>query len=101
MMIRMTSLTNLQSDEAALLFPSLASLQPDGLAWRLGVSGMVYRRGPMTLGKRLMVGILRRAMRVSRDEMDTDLFRERANGFLIDAVRGRRLCSALVRRFIR
>src|SRR4051794_36658226 len=91
MMIRMNSLTNLQHDDGITLYPTLASLQPDGKAWRVAVSGSVYRQGRLTLGKRLILGILRRAMRASREEFETELFRERVRGFVADAAKGKRL----------
>jgi len=90
-MIRMKPLTNLQQDDGVQLFPSLAALQPDGKAWRAAVSGMVFRNGRLTLGKKLILGILRRAMRASREEFETDLFRQRVHGFVVDASRGKRL----------
>jgi hypothetical protein len=90
-MIRMSSLTNLQHDDDVTLYPTLASLQPDGKAWRVAVSGSVYRQGRLTLGKKLILGILRRAMRASREEFETDLFRERVRGFVSDAAKGKKL----------
>lgn len=90
-MIRTNPLTNLQRDDSVHLFPSLAALQPDGKAWRATVSGMVFRDGRLTLGKKLVLGILRRAMRASREEFETDLFRERVRGFVADASKGKRL----------
>src|SRR5437870_4913761 len=91
MMIRMKPLTNLQRDDDVTLYPSLASLQPDGKAWRVVVSGAVFRAGRLTLGKKLILGILRRAMRASREEFETELFRERVRGFVVDAAKGKRL----------
>jgi hypothetical protein len=91
MMIRMKPLTNLQHDDGVHLFPSLASLQPDGKAWRVAVSGIVFRDGRLTLGKMLILGIHRRAMRASRAEFESDLFRQRVRGCVVDASMGKRL----------
>jgi hypothetical protein len=91
MMIRMKPLSNLQHGEAAWLFPSLASMQPNGTSWRAAISGMVFRDGRLTLGKKLILGILRRAMRASREDFESELFRERVRGFLADASKGKRL----------
>ena len=90
-MIRTMPLTNLQHDDSVHLFPSLAALQPDGKAWRATISGIVFRDGRLTLGKKLILGILRRAMRASREEFNSDLFRDRVRGFVVDASRGKRL----------
>jgi hypothetical protein len=38
-----------------------------------------------------MLGILRRAMKVGREELETELFHERVRGFMADAGKGRRL----------
>jgi hypothetical protein len=94
-MIRMTTLTNLHSSDLATLFPSLAHVEPDGQAWRVDVSGIVYRLGSLTLGRRLMLGVLRRAMRVAANELDCDIFRERVQGFLIEAGTGKNLAIRL------
>lgn len=90
-MIRMKLHTNLRQDDGVLLFPSLASLQPDGTAWRAAISGIVFRDGRLTLGKKLILGILRRAMRASREEIESDLFQARVRGFVVDASKGKRL----------
>jgi hypothetical protein len=90
-MIRTMPLTNLQRDDSVHLFPSLAALQPDGKSWRATVSGIVFRDGRLTMGKKLILGILRRAMRASREEFTSDLFRERVRGFVADASKGKRL----------
>lgn len=90
-MIRMTSLSNLERTDSAALFPSLASHHNAGRSWRVTVSGLVYRAGRLTLGKKLMLGILRRAMKVERDALETELFQSRVRGFVVDALKGKRL----------
>jgi hypothetical protein len=90
-MIRMRNLTSVTTDERATIYPTLASPLGDGDHWRVAVAGMLWRPGRVTLGKKLMLGILRRAMRASRADFETALFQQRIAGFLATAGRRRKL----------
>lgn len=90
-MIRITNPLHIESNELGCVFPSLGSLLPNGSGWRGDVNGMVFREGKLSFTKKFMLGLLRRAMRVDRAAFETDLFRRRIRGFLVDAARGKRL----------
>jgi hypothetical protein len=90
-MIRISNPSHIESDELGYVFPSLGSLVPNGNTWRGVVSGMVFRDGRLTFAKKFMLGLLRRAMRAERAELETDLFRQRIRGFLAEAARGKRI----------
>jgi phosphatidate phosphatase APP1 len=89
--MRLGRTSPLHQQDLASLYPTLGSLTPNGEEWLLSVSGMVFREGKLSLTKKIMLGILRRALRASREALETELFQSRIRGFLVDALRGRHL----------
>lgn len=94
-MIRFRRTTPVDPNASAYLFPPVASLEPSGNAWRIALHGMIFREGRLSLGKRLMLGVLRRAMRASKQSMESELFQRRIRGFLCDAEAGKSLSVRL------
>ena len=75
-----------------VFFPTYARRGPDGRGWRATVAGMVAR--PLPAGSRrrgLAVAVLRRLLELDAAEMDTDVFRMRADAFLFQRIPGQRL----------
>ena len=58
-------LTNLARGDRVVLFPSLGHLSRDGRHWIVHVHGDVSTAGKMTLGRRVLLKLLQRAMRAS------------------------------------
>ena len=85
------ALTDVSRDEVVALFPSLAHWQPETETWNIEVHGEVFSRGRVGIGKRLLLKMLQRAMRVPASDFDTDLFRERIDRFLAIDHHGRQL----------
>lgn len=95
LMLRISQVTDLQHDDEVILFPSLADLSPDGRFWRASVSGLVYSPGRVSLGKKVMLGLLRRAMKATREQFSSEPFVNRISGFLVEARKGRTLAVRL------
>lgn len=75
--------TNLTSDETVTLFPSLGHLEEDGRTWRVQIHGEVFSRAErVSLGKRILLKLLQRAMKASPEALDSDIFRQRIERFL-------------------
>ena len=75
--------TNITSDETVVMFPSLGHLEEDGRTWRVLVHGEVFSRADsVSLGKRILLQLLQRAMKATPDEMRSDIFRQRIERFL-------------------
>ncbi|MCE9527744.1 MAG: hypothetical protein K8R36_17010, partial [Planctomycetales bacterium] len=75
--------TNLTSDETIALFPSLGHLEEDGRTWRIQVHGEVFTHAErISLGKRILLQLLQRAMKATPAELQSDIFRQRIERFL-------------------
>ena len=74
-----------------VLFPTYARRLPDG-RWRAGVGGMVSRPLPERSRRRsLAIAVLRRLLDLDDAQLDTEVFRRRADAFLFQRVAGRRV----------
>jgi phosphatidate phosphatase APP1 len=88
---RSRPLTNLAEDDRVVLFPSLGYLASDEKHWLVTVHGEVSGPGRMTLGKRVMLRILKRAMRASKEALASPLFLQRIARFVSRSRSGRRI----------
>ena len=94
------SLPELSGDDTVVLFPSLGHLDRDGQSWRIAVHGEVFAPGPagvgkVSIGKRIMLKLLRRAMKVPEEALETDIFRDRIARFLARDRAGRQIVVRL------
>jgi phosphatidate phosphatase APP1 len=87
--------TNLAAHESVALFPSLGHLEPGGNHWRIAVHGEVYCSGKVSLGKRLLLKLLQRAMKAPPAALETELFRQRIARFLATDCPGRKIAVGL------
>ncbi len=69
----------------------LAHRHPTRAGWRLLVQGRIYRDSRLTLGKRILVKGLQRALRSTGESVTTNLFYERIEGFLATPENRRRM----------
>jgi phosphatidate phosphatase APP1 len=81
----------LSGEETIALFPSLGHLERGGSHWHVHVHGEVYAGGRVGLGKRLLLKLLKRAMRVPDAAFQTELFQSRIARFLANDCKGKRL----------
>jgi hypothetical protein len=88
---RRSVITDLAGSDYARLFPSLGHLEADGRHWRIQVHGEVFAAGKVTFGKRFLLKLLQRAMRVPESEFASELFRARINRFLAVDGKGKRV----------
>jgi phosphatidate phosphatase APP1 len=68
--------------DRVVLFPSLGYLSRDREHWVIHVHGDVSAAGTLSLGKRVMLKLFKRAMRASDDDLASPLFRERIDRFI-------------------
>jgi len=77
-----------------VFFPTYARRTTSG--WQASVAGMVTRPLPERSRRRaLAVAVLKRLLDLSEADLDTDVFRRRADSFLFQRVAGRRLRLAV------
>lgn len=88
---RLRPQTNLLREDHVVLFPSLGHLAPDGRHWLIDIHGDVYAEGRMNLGKRMLLRLLRRAMRAKTDDLAAPLFQERIARFIASDRAGRQV----------
>lgn len=74
--------TNLARDDRVVVFPSVGYLSRDTRHWILNVHGDISRAGKLSLGKRVLLKIVKRAMRASDAEIASPLFHERIDRFV-------------------
>jgi len=84
----------LPSGRMIAFFPTYAQRTATG--WRATVAGMVSRPLPEKSRRRsLLVAVLKRLLELDEAELDSDLFRRRAESFLFQRVAGRQVRVAL------
>jgi len=97
---RARPLTNLDSEDRVVLFPSLGHQSRDGEHWILDVHGDVSAEGRLTLGKRMLLRLLKRTMRASDEAFASELFRERIARFVAVDRPGRRIAVRIGQRVV-
>lgn len=88
---RSRSPTDLAHEDQVVLFPTLAHKSRDGRHWIVDVHGDVFAAGKVGLGQRVLLRLLRRAMRASCDDVATPIFQERIARFTAQNRPGRRV----------
>jgi phosphatidate phosphatase APP1 len=82
-----------------VFFPTYARRTPSG--WQAAVAGMVTRPLPQRSRRRaLAVAVLKRLLELDDAELDSEVFRRRAEAFLFQRVSGRRLRVAVGDRIV-
>jgi phosphatidate phosphatase APP1 len=84
-------LTNLVAGDHVVLYPTLGHLSRDGANWVVDLHGDVSAPGQMTLGKRMLLRVVKRAMRASDADIDSDIFRDRIARFVARDRAGKRI----------
>jgi hypothetical protein len=84
--------SGLKADEQVILYPALGRQVAGG--WELQLNGLVYEPGRHTL----MTAALRKALGIEKDDLtpaEREIFRQRAEYFLVDDERGKTLTLEL------
>jgi phosphatidate phosphatase APP1 len=75
-----------------VLFPTYARRLPGTSRWRASVAGMVARPLPERSRRRVLaVGVLKRLLDLDEAQLDSDVFRRRADAFFFQRVAGERV----------
>jgi phosphatidate phosphatase APP1 len=82
-------------DEAVVFFPTFAHLDPDGASWHLPIHGWIHEPEEDSALRAATLGLLRRALGLTKEEAATSIFKERARPFLADNERGKRISIRL------
>lgn len=74
-----------------VLYSSYACLHPNHSMWRVQVQGQVYRDRPLPFSKRFLLRGLKRALKLTPEQAQSDLFQARVHGFLTSPETGKRI----------
>lgn len=88
---RSEMLTNLQAGHQVVLFPTIGYRSADGRGWHVQVHGDVFSHKPPGLGKKFLLKLLQRVMKVPAGAFETELFRYRIQRFLASDEPGKQI----------
>lgn len=94
-------LSNLKPGQQATLFPSLGYFDVRRGCWRSLVHGRVFNEGQTQLASRILLSGLKRAMRVTPEQVASETFQQRIDGFLAAPGRRRRIVLEIAQRHYR
>ncbi len=80
-----------ESDPEVRLYPTVGYSIAKGSLWRIQIQGRISKSAPATFGKRLMLRGLIRALNVSTQVAEGNLFRDRVRGFISAPIAGARV----------
>ena len=83
--------SKLEREDRVVLYPTFGHLSADGKCWHVGVSGVVFGPGRVSLRRRMLLRVLQRLMRVPASALHSKRFRDRVSLFLVDTERGKRV----------
>lgn len=82
---------NRPRDERTTLFPSLAYYDARRGTWRAVVQGRVYDLSRIPISTRILLRGLKRALKATEAELESDIFRQRIQGFTAKPIGGRQI----------
>jgi len=87
--------SEIKGDERVVFYPTYARQLDDGRAWNLSIRGLIFEPEEGSLKREAALGLLRRLLRLSREQTETRIFNERARAFLVDNEGGKTIAAAL------
>ncbi len=73
-----------------ILYSSYAYLHPSKDVWRVQVQGQAYRDRPLPFSKRFLLRGLKRALKLTAEQSQSEIFQSRVRGFLASPETGKR-----------
>ena len=91
-MHRVTPLrSEIKVDQRVVFYPSFGYLDEDSRTWKITIRGAIYEPASDDVRKKMLVRLLRRAMKVSARDLESEIFRQRVSDFLVIHKRGKRV----------
>ena len=81
--------------EVVVFFPTSAHQELDSEDWNVNVHGWIFQPEENSLKRPLLLGLLRRVLKLSREQTETGLLKQRLRPFLVDNERGRKISIEL------
>lgn len=79
----------IREQDEVVFFPSAASWNESSCTWEVTIEGAVFDPSRIKMRKKLMVRLLRQVMKVSAEQLDCDIFKDRIRPFTANALKGR------------
>jgi len=83
--------SEIHRDETVVLYPTFGYFHEEDRTWRIRIRGSVLEPGPDNLRRKILLRILRKAMKAKKSDLDTEIFRRRIHGFSLAGERGKRI----------
>ena len=87
--------SEIKADERVVFYPTYAHQIDDGLAWSVSIHGLIFEPEEGSFKREAALGILRRVLRLSREQTETRIFKHRARAFLVDNEGGKTIAVRL------
>jgi len=87
--------SEIKDDERVVFYPTYAHQAGDGQTWSLAIHGSIFEPEEGSLKREATLGLLRRLLRLSREQTETTIFKERARAFLVDNEGGKTIAVRL------
>ena len=88
---KIANFTSVAHDENIILYPSFGHQEPNGRYWQVYLRGMVHDPVAFNFQKRLMLNFISRMMDAAPEELQSELFQQRLEGFLVGPQKGRQI----------
>jgi hypothetical protein len=86
-----TAVSDLRETDSVVLYPTFAHPSPQGDGWVVQVHGCIFEKIANSLSGRMLIALLGRAMRATKEELATETFQERILGFTVHRQGGRKI----------
>jgi hypothetical protein len=90
-----SSLSPIKSDEFVVFFPTFGYQLAEAQSWELLIHGWIHKPEVDSRVRRVTIESLRKALRLGKDDLASEIFRQRARAFLVDNKRGKRISIRL------
>jgi phosphatidate phosphatase APP1 len=87
--------SEIKDDERVVFYPTYAHQVDDGRAWNLSIHGVIFEPEEGSLKRQAALSLLRRILRLSREQTETRIFKARARAFLVDNEGGKTITAGL------
>jgi phosphatidate phosphatase APP1 len=93
--------SEIQHDEHVVFFQTSAHVDAASGDWVVPIHGIVFEPEEDSLKRRALVSLIRKSIGLSKDDLESEVFRRRAMHFLVDNERGKRIVIRIAGRTVR
>jgi phosphatidate phosphatase APP1 len=94
--LAMTS--DIRSDEQVVFYPTAAHQNAESGVWTVPIHGVIFEPEEGSVKRRVLLAVLRRSIKLDKEDEQSEIFRQRISKFLVDNERGKRIVVRLGKR---